>query len=195
MRVRAQRQWFFIRQRLFAVASFLLPDNMSGGRLRATLLRWNGAALGRRCFVRGDLHIQESFEFTLGDDVFINAGCTLDGAAPIGIGDRVQLGYQVALITGDHSIGGPMCRAGDHCARPIQIGEGAWIGARAIVLPGVTIGRGAVVAAGAIVTRDVPPNTLVAGTPARPIRTLDCEAEQVDIALSKAAQAGSDAAD
>src|SRR5690349_19280629 len=96
------RQWFFLRQRLFAVLSFLLLDNMSSGRMRAALLRWNGAKVGRRCFVRGGLQIQESFQFSLGDDVFINSGCVLDGSASISIGDRVQFGFQVTLITGDH---------------------------------------------------------------------------------------------
>jgi maltose O-acetyltransferase len=169
----AQRQWFFLRQRLFAVLSFLLLDNMSSGRLRAALLRWNGALVGRRCFVRGGLQIQESFQFTLGNDVFINNGCIFDGSARIEIGDRVQFGFQVTLVTGDHLIGPPESRAGEHRARPIRIEEGAWIGARATILPGVIIGRGAVVAAGAVVTRDVPANALVAGVPAKVLRVLE----------------------
>jgi maltose O-acetyltransferase len=168
-----QRQLFFVRQRVFSFLSFLLLDNQSSGSLRAALLRWNGAKVGKRCFVRGGLQIQESFDFTLGDEVFINAGCCLDNSAPIIIGSRVQFGFQVTLITGNHEFGPPQSRAGAHCARPITIGEGAWIGARAIVLPGVTIGSGAVVAAGAVVTKDVPPNTLVAGVPAKTLRALD----------------------
>ena len=91
---------------------------------------------------------------------------------PIIIGNRAQIAYHVTLITGDHHIGPPASRAGVMNARPITIGEGAWIGARVVVLPGVTIGAGAVVAAGAIVTKDVAPNTLVAGVPARFLRKL-----------------------
>lgn len=166
------RQSFFLRQRLFSVLSFLLLDNRSSGRARAALLRLCGATVGRRCFVRGGLTIQESFQIELGDDVFINAGCLLDGSARIRLEDRVQLAYQVTLVTGGHEIGPAESRAGRHSPAPITIGEGAWIGARATVLPGVTIGPGAVVAAGALVTRDVPANTLVAGVPARPLRTL-----------------------
>ena len=167
-----RRQLFFIRQRLFAVSSFLLLDNMSGGRLRAALLRLNGATVGKGCFVRGGLQIQEGFGLVLGDGVFVNAGCCFDLSAPIVIGSRAQLAYQVTLVTGGHEIGTHASRAGSHRPAPIHIGEGAWIGARATVLPGVAIGAGAVVAAGTLVTKDVPPDTLVAGVPAKPVRVL-----------------------
>ena len=168
-----RRQWFFCQQRLFAALSFLLLDNRAGGRARALLLRLNGASVGRRCFVRGGLLIQEGFRLTLGDDVFINAGCCFDLSSPIILGDRVQLAYQVTLITGGHEIGVHDSRAGAHRPAPIHIGAGTWIGARATVLPGVTVGAGAVIAAGALVTKDVPPDTLVAGVPARPVRVLE----------------------
>ncbi len=172
-----RRQWFFVRQRLFYVLSFLLLDNGVSGKLRATLLRINGARVGRGCFVRGALQIQEGFDLSLGDEVFINAGCCLDSSAPIILEDRVQLSFQVTLVTGDHRIGPHRSRAGEHAPRPIKIHAGAWIGARALILPGVTIGAGAVVAAGAVVTRDVPADTLVAGIPARVLRNLDANDE------------------
>ncbi len=168
-----RRQLFFLQQRLFAFFSFLLLDNMTSGRVRVALLRFCGATIGKRCFVRGGLLIQESFRLLLGDDVFINAGCCFDLSAPIVIGSRTQVAYQVTLMTGGHAIGTHDSRAGAHCPEPIHIGEGVWIGARAIVLPGVTIGAGAVVAAGALVTKDVPADTLVAGVPAKQIRTLE----------------------
>ena len=168
-----RRQLFFLQQRLFAFFSFLLLDNMTSGRVRAALLRLGGATIGKRCFVRGGLLIQESFRLKLGDDVFVNAGCCFDLSAPIVIGSRTQLAYQVTLMTGGHAIGSHDSRAGAHRPEPIEIGEGVWIGARAIILPGVTIGAGAVVAAGALVTKDVPPDTLVAGVPAKPVRTLE----------------------
>ena len=168
-----RRQWFFVQQRLFAVLSFLLLDNRLSGRARAALLRWNGATVGRRCFVRGGLLIQESFRLVLGDDVFINAGCCFDLSAPIIIGNKVQLAYQVTLVTGGHEFGSRESRAGAHKPQPITLGDGAWIGARATILPGVTVGAGAVVAAGALVTKDVPADTVAAGVPAKTIRTLE----------------------
>lgn len=168
-----RRQGFFVQQRLFALLSFLLLDNRICGRARAALLRWNGAKVGRRCFVRGGLVIQESFGLVLGNDVFINAACCFDLSAPIMLGNRVQVAYQVTLITGGHEFGPHGSRAGTHRPQPIFVGDGAWIGARAIILPGVTIGAGAVVAAGALVTKDVPPDMVVAGVPARIVRTLE----------------------
>lgn len=168
-----RRQGFFVQQRFFAALSFLLLDNRISGRVRALLLRWNGATIGRRCFIRGGLMIQESFGIIIGDDVFINAGCCFDLSAPIILGDRVQLAYQVTLVTGGHEFGPRESRAGAHKPQPIMINDGAWIGARAMILPGVTVGAGAVVAAGALVTKDVAPDTVVAGVPAKLIRILE----------------------
>jgi len=172
LRWKLQRQGFFIQQRCFYFISALLLDNRASGRLRATLLRLLGAKIGRNCFVRGGLQVQEGFNLTLGSDVFINAGCCLDTSAPITLEDRVQVGYQVTFVTGGHAIGEHGSRAGTHAPAPIVVGEGSWIGARATILPGVVIGAGAVVAAAAVVTKDVEPDTLVAGVPAKKIRAL-----------------------
>ena len=76
------------------------------------------------------------------------------------------------LITSDHELGGELQRMGRFRTAPIMIGEGVWIGARTLVLPGVTIGDGCVVAAGAVVTADLDPHALYAGVPARLVRRL-----------------------
>ena len=171
------RQGIYVRLRLFALLSALLLDNRLSGRLRAGLLRLNGARVGRNCFVRGNLQLLEGFDLTLGDEVFINSGCCLDFAAPIRIGSRVQISFQVTLITGDHHFGPHERRTGAFCPRAIVIEDGAWIGARSTILPGVRIGAGAVVGAGALVTKDVPPDTVVIGVPARVHRTLGADGE------------------
>ncbi len=80
------------------------------------------------------------------------------------------------LITSTHEIGPHQYRAGKDTTRPITIGDGVWIGARAVVLPGVTIGNGSIVAAGAVVNRPVGSNVLVAGVPARFVKHLDAPA-------------------
>ncbi|WP_430645995.1 acyltransferase [Agromyces sp. GXS1127] len=107
----------------------------------------------------------------IGSDVFINTGSYIRPHTTIG--DRVNLGPYVRLITDTHDIGPRSRRAGAGRKDPIRIGDGAWIGAGAIVVGGVTIGPGAVVAAGAVVTADVPADTLVGGVPARVIRRLE----------------------
>jgi acetyltransferase-like isoleucine patch superfamily enzyme len=89
----------------------------------------------------------------------------------IDIGDDVMIGPNVQLISGGHSLDPDTRRSVCTCA-PIRIGRGVWIGAGATILQGVTVGDDAVVAAGAVVTKDVAPRTLVGGVPARPMREL-----------------------
>lgn len=95
--------------------------------------------------------------------------------APITIGVQCDIGPSLALVTGSHAIGTKTKRAGLGTSAPIKIGNGCWLGARVTVLGGVSIGDGAIVAAGAVVVKDVPPNTLVGGVPARVIRVLDSD--------------------
>ncbi len=111
----------------------------------------------------------------IGRNVFVNQGCRFNDIGGIEIGDDVMLGPDVSLITSGHPLDLAGRRSGITAA-PIRIEQNVWIGARALVLQGVTIGAGAVVAAGAVVTRDIPPATLAAGVPARPIRDLTEEA-------------------
>ncbi|MET0932277.1 MAG: DapH/DapD/GlmU-related protein [Mycetocola sp.] len=106
----------------------------------------------------------------LGKRVFINAGCKFQDQGGIVIGDDCLIGHNVVLATLNHDLD-PSRRADLHPA-PITIGNTVWIGANATVLPGITIGDNAVVAAGAVVTKDVAANTVVVGSPARAVRTL-----------------------
>jgi acetyltransferase-like isoleucine patch superfamily enzyme len=110
---------------------------------------------------------------SIGSDCFINIGCVLDLTAPITIGDRVSIGHQVLILTSTHQDAGPTRRAGPVVSEAVRVGDGAWIAARAVLLPGVDVGEGAIVCAGAVVTRSVEPHTMVGGVPARPIRQLD----------------------
>lgn len=111
-------------------------------------------------------------DVSIGRDAFINYGVFIDGAAPVRIGDRCSLGPRVLILTGSHQIGDESRRAGAQEALPVVIGDSAWIGANATILPGCTIGAGAIVAAGAVVTQDVPEHHLVAGVPARVVKSL-----------------------
>jgi maltose O-acetyltransferase len=92
--------------------------------------------------------------------------------ADIVIGEQCDIGPSVEFILGGHVIGSAARRAGEGTVGPIEIGNGCWIGARTVILGGVHIGEGCVVAAGSVVIKDVPPNTLVAGVPARVKRQL-----------------------
>lgn len=106
----------------------------------------------------------------LGKHVFINHACSFLDMGGITLEDQVLIGPRVNLVTENHPLD-PSTRRSMIC-QPILIKRNAWIGAGATILPGVTIGENAVVAAGAVVNKDVPDNVVVAGVPARPIRTL-----------------------
>lgn len=107
---------------------------------------------------------------TIGKDVFINSGCHFQDQGGIVIGDGSLIGHNVVLATINHDLD-PKNNRKNHYA-PITIGNHVWIGANVTVLAGVTIGDWAVVGAGAVVTRDVPPGTVVGGVPARVIKTI-----------------------
>lgn len=114
---------------------------------------------------------------TIGKNVFINAGCKLQDQGGITIGDGALIGHNVVMATLNHDMA-PERRRDLHPA-PIVIGKNVWIGANATILPGVAIGNGAIVAAGAVVNKNVPANTVVGGVPAKVIRrsVYECEGE------------------
>ena len=107
----------------------------------------------------------------LGKGVFINEGCCFQDQGGIEIGDNALIGHQVVLATLNHDLI-PERRA-NMIPAPIKIGNNVWIGAHATILAGVTIGDNAVVAAGAVVTRDVPANCVVGGVPAKIIKKIE----------------------
>lgn len=109
----------------------------------------------------------------LGDNVFLNSLCVILDNNEVHIGDRVQIGPSVQIYCAAHPLAIEPRIQGWEVAKPIVIEREAWIGGGAILLPGVRIGRGAVVGAGAVVTRDVPANTVAAGNPARVIREIE----------------------
>ena len=107
----------------------------------------------------------------LGRNVFVNQNCTFYDLGGLEIGDDVMIGPNVSLITSGHPVE-PSRRRDGVIAKPIVIERNVWIGAGATIIGGVTIGENAVVAAAAVVTRDVPPNTLVGSNPAKIIRSI-----------------------
>lgn len=149
-------------------SSSLIPS-----KYRWVLLIMTGAKVSRsyispRCFFGGN-------KVAIGRDAFINYDCFFDTQDYILIGKNVRMGMRCTLITGSHEYGGEQMRAGESSMAAIAVEDGAWIGASVTILPGVRIGAGAVVAAGSVVTRDVDANSVVAGVPARFLRSMDAD--------------------
>lgn len=107
----------------------------------------------------------------VGRNVFINHACTFMDRGGITIEDNVLIGPKVNLITINHPL--DPARRHSTISTPIVIKKNAWLGAGAMILPGVTIGENSIVSAGAIVTKDVPPNTVIAGVPAKIIKKIE----------------------
>ena len=143
-------------------------DPAEGQRLLGELL----GAIGEESVVRAPLFVDYGKYIRIGARCFANFGLVALDVAPIVIGDDVQIGPNVQLLTPTHPLEPELRRAKLEAAQPITIGNNVWIGGGAIVLPGVTIGENSVIGAGAVVTRDVPANVVVAGNPARVLRTI-----------------------
>lgn len=120
-------------------------------------------------FGRGDL----SRKLIIGRRCYFSTPLWLDLNGTITIGDNVTVGHDVTIITSDHELGCSIHRCGALHPASVSIGEGVWIAARVTLLPGSSIGRGAVIAAGSVVRGEIPPNVLAAGVPARVLRRLD----------------------
>ena len=150
----------------YLLAKFLLSPLPAtvGGRVRTQMLHTIP-------IMRGDGDITK--RLFVDEVTFFNCDCVFDLSDCITIGKRVALAQEVMILTATHELGPSKQRTGHLHLAPVVIEDGAWIGARTTILPGVTIGKGAIVAAGAIVTKDVRPNSLAGGVPAKFIKYLD----------------------
>jgi len=158
-------------------------------RFFGALFRWGGRAAddpydvlaghyGRGVMLHRPSSFVEVDGIDIGDWVYIGPGARMSGSGGLHIGSNVAIGPDVAVFTSSHRYDqaewvpfGP-----EVDAAPVRIEDHAWIGGRAVILPGVTIGPGAIVAAGAVVTKDVPSCAVVGGNPARFIKQRDVEA-------------------
>jgi maltose O-acetyltransferase len=134
---------------------------------RVRMLRELLGEVGERSWIEPPFYCDYGEQILIGPRVFINIGCIFLDAASITLGDDVQLGPAVQLLTSDHPRDAETRVAGLESALPISIGARAWLGGGVIVLPGVEIGCDAVIGAGSVVTRSVDPGVVAAGCPCR----------------------------
>jgi len=140
---------------------------------RQALLRQLLGHIGQNPIIWPPFYCVYGYNIHLGDHVFLNVLCTILDCNEVRIGHHVMIGPHVQIYTAAHDIQAERRIRGWEVAKPILIEDNVWLGGGAILLPGVTIGRNAVVGAGAVVTRSVPANTVVAGNPARVIREIE----------------------
>jgi acetyltransferase-like isoleucine patch superfamily enzyme len=140
-------------------------------QVREILSEIIGSKIDESTAIFAPFHINFGKHTTIGKNVFINHACSFLDIGGITIEDDVLIGPKVNLITEGHPLD-PNNRKSLLC-QPIHIKRNAWIGAASTILPGISIGENAVVAAGSVVTRDVPSNTIVAGVPAKFVKEID----------------------
>lgn len=164
------------RLHAFQTVAAFLPRRASGAA-RAAMLRLIGFTLGEGTIVEGTPKITGGrglFErLVVGRNCVIDADCVLDLEERITLGDSVTVGPGVMILTSTHELATSQHRAGPVTRSPVVVGEGAWLRARSIILPGVTVGAGAIVEAGAVVNKDVAANTRVGGIPAAQLEILE----------------------
>lgn len=162
--------WFSNNQsrKLLAAILTLGFNLLPGFALRAAVLRLLGFRVGQNVALHSWLRFFEARRnIAIGSNVTINPGCYFDNRLPIAIGNNVNISHDVKIYTLGHDVDDPMCKA---VGAPVTIHDDVWIFPNVLVMPGVSIGRGAVVYPGSVVTRDIGELEIVGGNPARKIR-------------------------
>jgi len=159
-------------QRAMRLATAYNAVSAENGSERDRILDELLGARGPGTEIRPPFFCDYGSHIRIGARTFANFGLLALDVAAITIGDDVQIGPNVQLLTPTHPIDAELRRAKWEAAEPITIGDNVWLGGGTIVLPGVTIGENTVVGAGAVVTKDLPANVVAVGNPARVIRSI-----------------------
>jgi maltose O-acetyltransferase len=133
------------------------------------------AHCGARVWIEPPFHCDYGSNLWLGDDVYFNFNCVVLDCAPVRIGHRVLVAPNVQILAATHSVDVAERRSGRELALPVTVGDDVWLGAGAIVAPGVSIGAGTTVGAGSVVVADLPAGVMAAGNPCRVVRKLRAE--------------------
>ncbi|WP_100220455.1 sugar O-acetyltransferase [Achromobacter marplatensis] len=136
---------------------------------RFALLQERLGSVGEGAVVRPPFHCDYGFNIHLGAGAFLNFNCVILDVVEVTIGDRTQIGPGVQILAADHPRDAATRNAGLEFGRPVRIGANVWIGAGALILPGITVGDDAIIGAGSVVTRNVAAGATVVGNPARPV--------------------------
>ena len=139
---------------------------------RQELMKKLFAQVGKNCYIEPPLHANWGKNTHLGDGVYANFNLTLVDDTDIYIGDHVMIGPNVTIDTGTHPVCPELRERGVQYNLPVIIGANVWIGAGAILLPGVRVGENSVIGAGSLVNKDIPANVVAVGSPCRVLREI-----------------------
>jgi putative colanic acid biosynthesis acetyltransferase WcaF len=156
-----QVAWYYLASPL--VSSYWLISS----NFKCWLLRCFGAQIGTGVRIKPGLKVKFPWRLVVGEFVWLGENCWIDNVAMVTIDSHTCLSQEVYLCTGNHDWSSPTFDLQD---APIQIGESCWIAARAMIGPGVVVGRGAVLCLGSVTGRSLAPMTIYAGNPAQPVK-------------------------
>lgn len=142
-------------------------------RIRTELLKELFGTVGGSISVEPSIRCDYGYNIHVGDNFFANFDCVFLDVCEIRIGLNCFMAPGVHIYTATHPIDAPTRNSGAEYGKPVRIGDNVWIGGRAVINPGVTIGNNAVIASGAVVTKDVPDSVIVGGDPARVLRRVE----------------------
>lgn len=152
----------------------LFPDLFLGNRLRRVFYNLFFKKVGKELIINVNCHFEVPENIVIGDNCSFNRNCWVSGGGGLILGDDVIIGPNIVIHTANHNYKNQdlRIRSQGHTFKKVEIMDNVWIGAGAIILPGVTINSNSIVAAGAVVTKDVQENTIVGGSPAKFIKYL-----------------------
>ncbi len=164
------------QQRLEAKKKLHVFNNMPPEEQEASmaLLRGLLGRVGKNPWIESPFRCDYGDNISVGDNFYANYNLIILDNAPVTIGDNVFIAPNVSIFTAGHPLHPQARNSGYEYGRPIVIGNNVWIGGGVILLPGVTVGDNAVIAAGSVVGRDVPPGVVAAGNPCRVVREITC---------------------
>jgi len=165
------------KKRALHLCFLLEQTNSADAAARLPILKELFGALGEHPTVYPGFHCDDGRNIFAGDALLVNFNVCILDRAPVRMGNNVMIGPGTLITTVGHPLSPKGRRAHLSQAKPVTIGDDVWIGGNVTVLPGVTIGSNAVIAAGAVVTHDVPPNSLWGGVPAKKLRDLENDTE------------------
>ncbi len=164
-----------VAERMFARSQSQIINQAESAELRSQLLKETFGRTGKKIYMEPVINFDYGYNIFVGENFYANFNCTFLDVSTIEIGDNCMFAPNVQLYTATHPLHPVKRNSGLEYAKPIKIGDNVWLGGGVIVTPGVTLGNNVVVGAGSVVTKSFPDNVVIAGNPARIIKTVEEE--------------------